>query len=1224
MSVAGAMAGIFDGINSDIADTLRGLGQMIQGMQSVAQAQASGDYAGAAIAGAQTGAQTQQTLGIGRGDLGTSSFGGDLGGDFADTGAEVGGAIGAVFGGPVGALVGGALGAAIGSMINRGVDEGLVSATAEAGRIVASIDKDEAELASHLVQITDGINAGLDAISAALGEEINVSSIEFSLKLRGEEIIAFINGQRLVFESVEQAINEIFPRVLAEADTGGLSPEIRAAIENSVAKTVDEIEHDLNIAATIRDLRLGETQVQVRNTVDSFLDLMAEGQRLGIDVAPVAEQMGVALGDLRDQITGTTKSIEEQKKSEQEQFNAAVKLAKADLEVQRAELIAKGASAQVTAASAEAIAAEASTRIAATDAVMLAADGYARSMVGVADVTAATASVAAGSAAALADALSAVDAAIAALPDLISDAEIQAAIRRAQSAASGARGGGGGPSRADRRDAFEERAREVDEAFEGVASSTRDLADELAGLEEWIDSGRRLGVAEERLSELRSRSLDLIESDLLERWEQQGDDASGAFARVLGEAEGLFEHLEILAAERAAAAGTTIETELARLTERAGEPVTAALSEALREDFEALSEAGDVAGLRRLREMLEGVDLPPGLVEILADMPPLVWDFEKSLEAATESFSGTVRTYLDMVRGISEEERKLAGIREEFAAARERLSGLAEGDPAAEVDPAAARVEKAVVEGLERIRDQAETIFQTGKIAPEGARLSDTLADPADKLGRASDDAAESMDGLRAQIDALAQAEALAIQQLGIEFIDSLTALGVSLPTPLVLELAHAQFELAQAEAIAAATALAAAGAFEGMSIGLEELLELIAGASFEASQFAPSIPRPTASAPDRDDSERELESIRGRLEDTIEAWNRAPLGEVTRRALGMTDQLKEMRDAAREAEISLGPLNTAFRVAADAFVDETLRPFEDIGLSSSVIELRDLREQFADITRGFIEIGATADQWERLEMAQQNAFANFWERQTQPIADILDDLRASDPRRAPEEQFLEDRDEFRDIAARAQAGDLAAVAQLGEAGRDLLAQSASFLGQADTALRDEVAAALEAVMGLGPEDFDPVASAVDDQTIVLEDIRDILSGRPVSVRPGTPRATARRERVVGRAATAIADRAQVVAAPIVVRQPVIMPEIKAPTAPRGDDARALEEYIRASDRQKDRERRIKDDTERRAMRAEIEHREQVTRLLRAQLAQSEALAIEIRQPRGISGGGPR
>lgn len=264
----------------------------------------------------------------------------------------------------------------------------------------------------------------------------------------------------------------------------------------------------------------------------------------------------------------------------------------------------------------------------------------------------------------------------------------------------------------------------------------------------------------------------------------------------------------------------------------------------------------------------------------------------------------------------------------------------------------------------------------------------------------------------------------------------------------------------------------------------------------------APASPAPTPQPPavQAGPGESDVDAVRERLEEQIEAWNRLPLGDVTRDAMELTDQLDELRTAAIEAGLPVGELERAFRTAVSVFVDDILGPFEDLDLSPLERELRDLEDHFADIRAAFEEIGATTQDWERLAAAQDAAFADFWRRATDPLRDLLEEMRQTDPRVSSQDAFNQAQSNFRDLAARARAGDLSALEELERAGRTLLAQSESFLGGGvgSLAVRDEIMQTLSELTGepLDPDAVaDPVVDEVKQGNVILADIRELLGG---------------------------------------------------------------------------------------------------------------------------------
>ena len=198
--------------------------------------------------------------------------------------------------------------------------------------------------------------------------------------------------------------------------------------------------------------------------------------------------------------------------------------------------------------------------------------------------------------------------------------------------------------------------------------------------------------------------------------------------------------------------------------------------------------------------------------------------------------------------------------------------------------------------------------------------------------------------------------------------------------------------------------------------------------------------------------------------------------------------------------------------------VDALLGPFENLGLSALERELMGINSQFVDIRDTFQDIGATAPQWARLEAAQAGAIEAFWQRATDPLRDLLGELRRDDPRVTTEGAFLSARDQFRDLADRARGGDLGALEQLAGAGRNLLDASVAFKGEGVGSLPvlDEVIAALDELTG-GSAFADPVVSEVREGNLILSEMRDILR----ATQGGGPRAARDRARALPPSAAA-------------------------------------------------------------------------------------------------------
>ncbi len=176
--------------------------------------------------------------------------------------------------------------------------------------------------------------------------------------------------------------------------------------------------------------------------------------------------------------------------------------------------------------------------------------------------------------------------------------------------------------------------------------------------------------------------------------------------------------------------------------------------------------------------------------------------------------------------------------------------------------------------------------------------------------------------------------------------------------------------------------------------------------------------------------------------------------------------------------------------------LDDLLSPFEESRISTVQDRLREVNATFDDIIS---QTTFTAQELERIEAARGTALLEATNEIFDPLREVFAELRATDPRRSGQELFQTAQSRFQDLAERARAGDLEAIAALPAAIRDLQAQSAAFLGQggASLAVRDNILA-LESALGLDASELsDPVVAAVDKSNVFLEEIAAVLTGRP-------------------------------------------------------------------------------------------------------------------------------
>jgi TP901 family phage tail tape measure protein len=488
----------------------------------------------------------------------------------------------------------------------------------------------------------------------------------------------------------------------------------------------------------------------------------------------------------------------------------------------------------------------------------------------------------------------------------------------------------------------------------------------------------------------------------------------------------------------------------------------------------------------------------------------------------------------------------------------------------------------------------------------------DNLREEIAALGAESPEAAAGLNVIARimseQLETVAAGAADFFLAQGASFLQSLSSLGVSLPTELVLELAQAQFALAQAEATAAALALFAAGAFDTLSITLDELLDLIAGATFEASQFAPQAPRaitPGAAGARGIAQEIDSEAVLGRINDAIEAWDRLALGSVTRQALGLTDQLEELQAAARAAGLPLDRLNAGFRRRADLFIEDRLAQGERIGEGPFERRIREINAEFDDLAAAFEVLGASSNQLRRLELQRLAEVAQAQEDAREPLRDFLAELRGEDPRRTGAQTFRGAESRFRELAARVRGGDLGAAGELVAAGRALREQSRIFQGQGIGSFRtfSEIERTIAELAGEGLDAkaiADPVVAQVSQSNIFLRDIRDALVGdtRPRGLPPVT-----------------VPPTTGPFAAPIVA--PGFMAPVPADRAQDREFIQGVVREMRRAEEEKKRERDADRQAAQNRVSAEMMQRE-------AQLAEARRTTEELAELRADTGRSPR
>jgi TP901 family phage tail tape measure protein len=1035
------VADAFSEIDSSLGEII---GSAAQFVDTLSNARDQAGKINAAIAGAQF-AQA----------IGNRATGGQ---NYAAEGSAVGALVGAAIasyftagiGAAGGAAIGSAVGGAIGSFVKKGLPEFLGAIRLEAGKALGSATVVEGEMRQIGAQYTSALTRGINAALADLGGDIQALP-QLELKIRDGVYSVFSEGIVARFESMQEAVDFAILQALREGTITGLSTEVRSALLNSTAESFSDLAKDLDFARAIEKLpEVGEAISEagdfIVSRIDTFRREMKRAAALGIGGDKLTQDLNRDLAAYRRQLLGIEETIEERLLREQEGFNREILLIKAEQTIKEAELQQRAALLRAEVALLQAKGEMAVSDIRQTKALVKTEVDFGhtrlqtrssliRAEVGLGGVETAlwveqvkAHGVKLQAEARLTEAeyvlleqklamLAAVESALettssilANLPDIISDSEIQDAINRANSAAGG--GDVGIDSSASSLEQFRERAADLALELSGLSPVSLDTARAIRDLAQELEDAAKAGASAEEIARYRADSLEKMERDLLDRSQSViagNSGLSGGFRALVDQIEGDFSAAIVIA----------LIGEAGRIQ--------------LESFFDDALASNDPAALRELANLLAGIglaEIPFGVRELLDQIPDLGDRVAEAIDSMRESIMGSVQQYLDLANGVDQWTRKLLDVNAQFDEARERLAVLyGAGGP---------RNPQAAITIDDFLPGGGGPSAVIGDRPPQAAiqELAEALGD----LGIVMEGGIESADDYERALAELDRAQHAAAQQIALDFIGSLDALGVALPIEQTMALARAQFELARMQALSAVAALMAAGAFEGLPIVVDDLLEAIANATFENSTFFPQQQNQGngGAANDNDDAAADL---RADLLDTLRQWRESGISPVTRQAMELTRQLQEVRDQARLAGVSLAEVDSAFAVMRATFIRDQLQPY--LNLADPIrAEYQGILDHFADLANAFREIGASSADMLQLEEARQNAIADFYERIDSSAQSLLDRLTGGDLSTGTNRQQYESAlAEFQALQARLQANpqDFEARSQIAAAGERLL-----------------------------------------------------------------------------------------------------------------------------------------------------------------------------------------
>lgn len=276
-------------------------------------------------------------------------------GNYATEGAAIGAVIGAIIGSivpaigtAVGAVVGGVLGEVIGSAIKHGAPEAKAEIRMEADKFITDVYRDEGGLGGIVEEIGQKLINGLDQVLAAVGAEME-SLPSVRLKVRGDHVSVVVGAMYAKFESVDEAISFAITQIMRQGEiSGSLSPNVKAALENTLAGSLEELISDIDFAISIDRIGMRPVEVAIENYLTEYRAAIERATQLGLDTSKVGLGLALNLQSERSALLGIEEDPAERIRRDAAIFNARVQMLEAEetanlakLELDRATLAAE-------------------------------------------------------------------------------------------------------------------------------------------------------------------------------------------------------------------------------------------------------------------------------------------------------------------------------------------------------------------------------------------------------------------------------------------------------------------------------------------------------------------------------------------------------------------------------------------------------------------------------------------------------------------------------------------------------------------------------------------------------------------------------------------------------------------------------------------------------------------------------------------------------------------
>lgn len=216
--------------------------------------------------------------------------------------------VGAAFGGPVGAMLGKMVGEYLTDAFGLGASSPSsgFALSMKDGFLGATDIKVNKRSVEGVKERADGvieiINDVMDAIGGVIesvdeGLRIWEKKGEFQVDLDGEMLASF-------GDDVEAAVDFFITETLKRADISGISPNVQAALKNTSAETLEQLQSDLEFAMDVDRLGVPELIGSMMDLTRSYESQIQRAEELGIETDNITQSYIDQTRAIRSQITG--------------------------------------------------------------------------------------------------------------------------------------------------------------------------------------------------------------------------------------------------------------------------------------------------------------------------------------------------------------------------------------------------------------------------------------------------------------------------------------------------------------------------------------------------------------------------------------------------------------------------------------------------------------------------------------------------------------------------------------------------------------------------------------------------------------------------------------------------------------------------------------------------------------------------------------------------------